>query len=233
MSNVAELLRTLHRLLVTIEGLSDQLTQGPRQIAAGQHQLETVESSLVGSKETLKRARILSDEKQLQLKSREARIAELQLKLNAAASNREYQALKEQMQADSQANSVLTDEILELLDRIDQMLKDVGSVEGKVLDAKGGLDHLREKVDATVADLQSKLDQSKAELANMESKLPGDLRTEYDRLVRLRGSEVLARVEGNSCGGCYQTLTSQQMNELAQRVAVFCLSCGAILFFDE
>lgn len=233
MNNVAELLRTLHRLLVTIEGLSDQLSQGPRQIAAGQHQLETCESSLVDSKETLKRARILSDEKQLQLKSREARIADLQLKLNAAASNREYQALNEQMQADGQANSVLTDEILELLDRIDQMLKEVGSVESQVSDAKGGLDHLREKVDATGADLQTKLDQARAELANVESKLPGDLRTEYDRLVRLRGSEVLARVEGNSCGGCYQTLTSQKMNELAQRIEVFCLSCGAILFLDE
>ena len=68
--------------------------------------------------------------KQLQLKSREAQIDQLQTKLNTAASNREFNLLKEQIAADKQANSVLSDEILEAMDEIDGLeikLKDVAA----------------------------------------------------------------------------------------------------------
>ena len=56
--------------------------------------------------------RVEADSKQLQMKEREEKIVNLQGKLNAAKENREYQALKDQIAADKQANVVLSDEIL-------------------------------------------------------------------------------------------------------------------------
>ncbi len=49
------------------------------------------------------------------------RIVDLEGKLNTAASNREFSLLKEQIAADEQANSVLSDEILEALEQLDLM----------------------------------------------------------------------------------------------------------------
>ena len=49
------------------------------------------------------------------------RSTSLKAKLNAAASNREYQALKDQIAADQMAGSVLADEILEALEKIDEL----------------------------------------------------------------------------------------------------------------
>ena len=62
-----------------------------------------------------------ADRKQLQLREREAKIHEWEGKMNAAKNNREFQAIKEQIAADSQANSVLSDEILEILEEIDSL----------------------------------------------------------------------------------------------------------------
>ena len=59
------------------------------------------------------------DKKQLQLKTGEDKVKDLRYKLNASTSNREYQALLEQIAADEMANSVLADEILEGLDACD------------------------------------------------------------------------------------------------------------------
>ena len=64
--------------------------------------------------------RVAADQKQLQLKAGEEKIKDLKRKLNAAASNREYQILKEQIAADDMAKSVLEDEIIEALEKIDQ-----------------------------------------------------------------------------------------------------------------
>ena len=59
--------------------------------------------------------------------SREDRIEDLKAKLNTAASNREYDTLKEQIAADQQANAVLSDEILEGLEQLDVLEQQVSA----------------------------------------------------------------------------------------------------------
>ena len=115
------LLRTLHRIHRQKTDLDGQIARGPRQIKAGDALVAKAESEMQVIKENLTKANLLSDEKQLQLKSREDKIVDLQTKLNSAASNREFDLLKEQIAADKQANSVLSDEILEAMEAIDEL----------------------------------------------------------------------------------------------------------------
>ncbi len=60
----------------------------------------------------------------------------MKAKLNAAQSNREYQAFRDQIAADEMANSVLADEILEGLEKIDELQKIAAEAEQTVLKAK-------------------------------------------------------------------------------------------------
>ncbi len=115
----ASALRELHRIHRQITDLKGQLGRGPRQVRAAEALLERLETALTAAKEALTHTRVSADGKQLQLREREQRIEDLQVKLNTCNSNREYQALKEQIAADQQANSVLSDEILEALEKID------------------------------------------------------------------------------------------------------------------
>ncbi|MCG8648909.1 MAG: phospholipase, partial [Pirellulales bacterium] len=110
-----ELLRTLHRIHRQLADLKGQLERGPRQIKAGDAMVAKAQGDVDEIHDSFKQARMASDEKQLQLRSRELRIEELEAKLNTANSNREFATLKEQIAADKQANSVLSDEILESL----------------------------------------------------------------------------------------------------------------------
>ena len=71
-------------------------------------------------KEKLLELRKSADGKSLQLKSNEAKNLDLTAKLNAASSNKEYEIISSQIEADKMANSVLEDEILEALDKVDQ-----------------------------------------------------------------------------------------------------------------
>lgn len=233
MSSVAEALRELHRLHQRLSELNDQIARGPRLIAAAEHRLQTAQQELTEAKDTHQRAKILADEKQLQLKSREDRIADLKGKLNSAASNREYQTLKDQIEADQQANAVLTDEILELLERIDALAEAVATAQQRVAESETHLAKTRDEIAARDAQLQEQKGAVESELAVVEARLPADFRADYDRIVRLRGAEGLAAVTDESCGACFQTLTHQMLNELAIGKPVFCSSCGAILFLDE
>lgn len=229
----AALLRTLHRIQRQRTDLKGQLERGPRQITASQAMVAQLEAATAEAQEKLRKAKMAADEKQLQLKSREERVRELGAKLNTAASNREYSSFKEQIAADLQANEVLSDEILEALERIDVL-------EAERLQRQQELKQRQEDHAALVASIEEKmrkvaeeLRRVEAELAETEAELPGPIRSEYDRIVGSRGEEALAPVEGETCGGCYQLLTSQMMNRLYLGQAVRCPTCGAMMYLPE
>jgi predicted nucleic acid-binding Zn-ribbon protein len=184
-------------------------------------------------KEAYQKARVLSDDKHLQLKHREGKIEDLQNKLNQASSNKEYQAFKDQIAADRQANLVLQDEILEALEKIDELEAKVAAAQADYFKASEEAAKVKQRVESEQAGLEGELARVQAELKVAEANLPADLKANYDRVAKVRGEEALAEVDGEVCGGCYQMLTPNMMNELYLSKAVFCKSCGALLYFPE
>ena len=123
---------------------------------------------MTAAKEALTHTRVLADGKQLQLREREQRIKDLQVKLNTCNSNREYQALKEQIAADEQANSVLSDEILEALEKIDVLQAEVAKTQADRNQAAEGLQSMRTETEGKQERLEAELRRVTQELADAE-----------------------------------------------------------------
>ena len=227
------LLRTLHRIHRQKTDLDGQIARGPRQIKAGDALVEKAESEMQVIKENLTKANLLSDEKQLQLKSREDKIVDLQTKLNSAASNREFDLLKEQIAADKQANSVLSDEILEAMEAIDELEVELKDAQTEVERQAGDQAKRISEVESKTADLHKELDRVTAELEESEKQIPAEVIGEYRRVISAKGEDALAPVEEGSCGGCYQVLTTQYIDRLRMSVLIRCPSCNAFLYLPE
>jgi predicted nucleic acid-binding Zn-ribbon protein len=233
MSVSASALRELHRLHRQLSELRSRLERGPRQIQATDAHVRKIQQDLDAAKENVKRTRITADQKELQLREREGRILDIRRKLNSCSTNREYQAFLEQIAADEQANSVLSDEILELLDKVKELQGVVEQVQVQKLKLEQELEALRQRVNESRAALELDVGRLTKDLAAAELQLPNDFRRDYQRLVNARGEEALAPLDGDCCGGCYQTLTPQTINELILAKPVFCKSCGCILYLPE
>jgi predicted nucleic acid-binding Zn-ribbon protein len=233
MSVTANALRTLHRIHRQLADVRSRLQRGPRQIKAAEAGVRQRHQDVETAKANVQRARISADQKELQLREREERIQDLRLKLNAATSNREYQTLLEQIAADEQANSVLSDEILELLDKITQLQQSVVLKEEELHQAEGEQQKLRSRLDQEVQALEMELARLDQELAAAEAELPADVRAEYQRVIKVRGEEAMAPLDGDCCGGCYQVIPPQMVNELLMDRLVLCKSCGCLLYIPE
>ncbi|HWA99225.1 MAG TPA: phospholipase [Pirellulales bacterium] len=234
MPGTGALLRDLHRIHQQLGDLRERMERGPKQIKAREANVARADAEVGQAKAELKAAKVSVDQKQLQLKSGEGKIGDLRVKLNQANSNREYQALKDQIAADEMANSVLADEILEGLERIDGLQKAVGEAEQKLAKAKDEL----AKAQALVRDqgelIAGDVTRLEAELKEMEKGLPADFAEAYRRSVRGRGADALAMVEGENCGGCYQVVTANIFsNLLLGKTVVVCQSCGRMLYLPE
>lgn len=233
MSNIPDLLRTLHRILKQKTDLESRMNRGPRVVAANQALVKRCEDELSEAKDRLLKTRMAADEKQLQLKQREQRVARMKGQLDSAANAKEYQTLKEQIAADEQANSVLADETLELLEAIDARGEDVKTAEGKLATAQKELAGTQSRIDAERVVLEKELGRVLAELEVTEAQIPSDMKVDYQRAVKGKGENCLAVVEGNTCGNCYQTLSAQVLNALTLNRTVPCGGCGSFLYLPE
>lgn len=233
-ASAASALRDLHRLHQQLGDVRERLERGPKQIKAREANVARLEAEVAQIKADAKAARVAADQKQLLLKTSENKIADLKTKLNQASSNREYQALKDQIAADEMAGSVLADEILEALERIDQFTAAVAEAEQKLAKGKEELAKIRQQVAEQHDSLAIDLTRLEGELKTAETVLPDDFREAYYRVVKSKGTDAMAQVENGTCTGCHQQITQNMHNALLMGRIVFCQgSCGRLLYLPE
>ncbi len=225
--------RNLHQHLVQIADMKTQIERGPRQVKAAVLQVETAKDLLQKCKESIKQKKMDADRKQLQLREREAKVHDWEGKMNAAKNNREFQAIKEQIGADTQANSVLSDEILEILEEIDSL-----QINSKGFDEKLKLIEAEKvKTEANVAQklavLNQELERVEGSLAVLEKQLTPEFLVQYKRLVSNRSEDSMAPLDDVSCGGCYTSLPPKILDSLRKEQAISCPSCGRLLYRPE
>jgi len=223
-------LRTLHRMLRQLEDLRGQLAAGPRRVAAIEAAVRGAEASRDAAQGELKQARVATDQKQLQLKSAESRIRDLEGKLNTCKTNREYQALGDQIAADRMAARVLEDEILESLEKVDSLKPAVPAAESAIAAARKELADASARVAAEAGRLEEEVARVRGELDATERELADDVRPKYERVVKHKGADGLAAVQGQTCGGCHQQITVAMFSELLAGRIALCRGCGRLLY---
>jgi predicted nucleic acid-binding Zn-ribbon protein len=230
---VTSTLRTLHRIHQQLDDLRERLDRGPRLVRAQQTNIDRLTAQLTELEAQAKSLRMATDKKQLQLDAGEAQVKKRKLQLQQAADNREYQALKEQIAADEMANSVLADEILEAMEKIDQMAEKVAVAKSAVAKAQQDAEKLAKDFEEKEPLIRGDINRLQQEMKQAEADLPSEFRILYDRLVRARGEDALAVVSGDFCSGCNQQIPVNMINSLMLANPIQCKACGRMLYLPE
>ncbi|TWT75453.1 putative zinc ribbon domain protein [Posidoniimonas polymericola] len=229
----AETLQELHRLLEQLADLSGRLERGPKQIQAHKASVAKLEAAAAAAHELVKQTRMAADAKQLDLRSCEDRIGNWKVKLNECSSNKEYHALTEQIAAAEMANSVMEDEILEALGRVDTLVEAAGQADANLEQGKQELARVTKHVEDSADSIRAEITRIEGERVAAEKKLPGDFRAEYSRVIKSKGASGMSAVENKTCTGCGNQVTLNMQNTLAMSRPAFCQSCGAVLYLAD
>lgn len=233
MTQIVETLRTLHRIHRQLSDLRERMEKGPRQVLAREANIARLEAEANSTGGQAKAARMQVDQKELQLKTGEAKILELKRKLNTAASNREYQALLEQIAGNEMANSVLADEILELFERVDSSKESVVLASERLAQAKTELEKNRATVEHEQQQIRGDIERLRGELKGIETLLPTEIKEMYLRTTASKGYDAMAQVDSETCQGCFQHITANRYNDLVLGRVVLCQTCGRLLYLPE
>ena len=229
----ASLLQTLRRILQQQSDIQSQIDRGPRMINQARKVEQQAEEAVEEQQGLLKKLRLAANEKQRLLDEREARIENLAAKRNACESNKEYQLLNEQISADEAANAVLSDEILELLEKSDTQEECVEKAQQRRSETAANTEKVKGEVENRDRRLRADLAVVEEELSKNESRLPGKIMIDYRRLVKAHAENALAAIDDNCCGNCYTKLSPQTIDQLRLQRVVNCSSCGSFLFMPR
>ena len=229
----AETLRTLHRIHRQLSHLRERLRRGPNLVRAHQANVARCEELSHAVQVDTKAVRMTADTKQGQLQDGESKVEKLRVQLNTASSNREYQTLQEQIAATEMANSVLADEILEALEKIDEFVTRVSDAEAALSTARSEAEKAQAEVEKEEPRIGDDIQRLEVELQQCETALPEEFRLVYQRLVRARGQDALAPIKDQYCGGCNQHVPLNMVNDLMLARPAFCLACGRLLYLPE
>jgi predicted nucleic acid-binding Zn-ribbon protein len=226
-------LRYLHQLHLRLREVHDQLERGPQQLKAREQFAQQKQDELEAQRQKLKATRVMADQKALQLKSNEAKIQDLKGKLNSASSNREFDIIKSQIEADTVANSVLEDEILDALEKVDAAQIAVKKLEEEVAHAKAEQARVAAEIAAQEPRLKARAEDLQRDVIAAESILPTEIAAMYRRLVQAHGAGAMAEVEGSICSSCYVNIPPQMVVQLRSGHPIFCKTCGRLLYLGQ
>jgi len=228
-------LRILHRIHRQLTDLNGRRRRGPNLMLAHQANVKKQEAQRDRIQDETTKMKVATDAKQGRLKDGEEKINKLKTQMNTATSNREYQALKEQIAATEMANSVLADEILEGLERLDEMAEKIAEAEKLFAKTSEEAEKAQQKVQREEPLIIADIERLEAELSEHENQLDGDFKMLYLRISKVKGAETLAPLKGEYCNGCSKLVP---LNNIANLMLdnpkpAICSGCGRMLYVPE
>ena len=225
-------LKELHTLHMELHEARTQLRRLPLQRSAKESQQQVRVDELAAFRDELRTVRKRSDDRELDLKTGEQRVANLQAKMNQAGSNKEYDAIKGEIANVEATNDRVGDEVLELIGKQDEIQAAVDAADEAVTAGAAELAKLTEVIEYKLAKAKGRIELLEGQVAATESKLDPDSRAIYRRLLAggTAGVDAIAAASGGTCQHCFTSLTPDRQAKLSAGKVAVCNSCTALLF---
>lgn len=168
------------------------------------------------------------------LKEKEEQIVKANASLMSLKTNKEYQAKLfeiENMKADQ---SMLEEQILQSMEKIERLQKDVEKEKEFLLQEESQYLAEKEKIDLEIAELQKKADGLAGARQEAASGVDAKTLDMYERILENRGGVAIVPVVGMSCGGCFMNLNMQMINCIKMyHEIVRCERCARIIYLPD
>ncbi|MBI4845218.1 MAG: hypothetical protein HY810_01885 [Candidatus Omnitrophica bacterium] len=229
-----ELLIELQAIDSNIFKTKEKLREKPVKIAELDAKFSDLCSGLKKMEENLKQAQLQLKEKELELQTKEQTVSKQQSQLFQVKSNKEYNVLQLEIEKNKADNSLLEEQILVLLEKVDFFKKTIAAEKGKLSFEEKKIIQEKTLIETDIKELNGQMDALNARrncIINSR-KVRVEILTLYERILENRGEIALVPVKDNACGGCYMSMRPQVVNELRMGKLLTCDNCSRILYVE-
>jgi len=174
------------------------------------------------------------DRKELDLKADEGEITRYNVQLNSIKTNKEYSALISEIGSKKADMSILEDEILNTMSRLEIANQEHEKATEDLRNEEESLKDFINSVNAEIKEADNEIEKIKNEQKKYIDLLDEYTLKRYSHLSSIKGGKAVVPVVGNVCSGCFMNITTQTLNALMSgKDLVVCQSCSRILYLEE
>ena len=227
-----DVLENIHLIQTRLDDLNGRLRRGPLLLKTQEGNTQKIMAKLEQIQEQQRSLATEAKKKEQEVAAHDQAIAKRKLQLQEAKTNKEYQALLLQIQADEAARNALDEEALEAIDKAEKFAANFLPVEAELKKAQELYETTKKKFLAEKPQIESEIADYHQQLQAEEVKLPREFREIYDRLVRSAGgANALAVVEQQKyCGGCNHQIPVNSLAQILAKKPIVCSSCARLLY---
>jgi len=173
-------------------------------------------------------------DKELGLASKEENAKKLQTQLYLLKTNKEYQAMLQQIQDAKADASIVEDKILELFDASDKIKTEVEREKQKLEEEEKLFFDQKKKIEDRIKEVDDRLAQLEALRIQVTPDIEPKILAQYERILLNRDGLAIVTVKDNSCKGCNMFVPPQVINliKMYERI-ITCEVCNRILYINE
>ena len=224
-----------------LRAVKGKLTRCRRGVIFQENQLRSLQSGYEAKHEEIKLTRVQSDRLELELKSRDERIAKMRTVLNMAKTNKEYSAILTELNTAKADNTKLEAEVLELMKNIEADEAESLEIQVQIDEQKAKLNEVRKAAEKQAVELEEEIAEIQVEWDASSGEIPAETLEIFQRVADTYDGEAIANVEKQdersevySCGGCFMRTTAETVNQLMTKDEVMrCSNCSRILVLKK
>jgi hypothetical protein len=206
----------------------------PEMINNLEHEIADTKTALEASEKELTEQNLLNNRLDLELTTLNQELAKFQKQMMIIKTNKEYDAITNEIANRKVRISEIEEEILKALTLIDDLKEKIKEYKGKLDEIEKSnedeLVHLREELGS----IDDKIKIKEGNRKNITVRIEKKLLATYERVRKGRGNQVVVAIRKRACGACYKGVPPQIIQEIRKGERVYtCDNCGRMLLWNE
>jgi predicted nucleic acid-binding Zn-ribbon protein len=238
--NVTEQLLRVFQVDQQIRGLQSRLNAAETFLKSQQKDLAEIAAAKKAVEATLLQHTLVASDNEGEVKRLDEKLSTLRTQMNSAQTNKEYQAFLVELNTFKTARDKHEVVALEAMTKVEELRKQVAELDAKAQQRDQVRDVAAKERDARFAEIETRLNELKAEREKHTADVPENDMRMFQRLLDQRGDQAMGSVEiidrkrhEYNCGVCYMALPMEAVSGLLSGGKLTrCSSCQCVLYLN-
>lgn len=214
--------------------LKSEKESKPGEIKALEISFEEKKQTLAAIEKTSLSLQKQRKDKELDLSSKEGEGKKLQTQLYSLKTNKEYQAMLQQIETTKADVSVIEDKILELIDQIDKVKIDNDREKQRLQEEEKVMTLKKKDIEDRIKVIDDRVAQLEGQRKQVTPNIEPKILTQYERILLNRDGLAIVNVKDDSCQGCNMFVPPQVINLIKMyQDLITCEICNRILYLED
>jgi uncharacterized protein len=227
--------------LCEVQKIDTRIIENERKRAGGPQRIDEMTGEISGTRDKLVREKIIVEElekerrkKEQELEGEKAQVKKVETKLYEVKTNKEYQAILKEIELAKTNNEKTEEEILVLLDRVEELKKDLDTSGKELLKREKEVEEETKMLQKEISAVEAIVSGLRKEREKLLSGVDQSLKARYNTLIERRAGIAVVQAKNGTCMGCFMNIPPQLFIEVMKNNRIItCPSCNRIFFYAE